>query len=208
MATVIAYVDGFNLYNGLHDRFGRRYHWLDLEALVTRLRPHDTLLGIRYFTSFVRDDPQAAVRQGVYIDALNAHSNTQLDVILGRYQPRSMRCRHCGSSWTSYEEKETDVNIAVNLVSDAAVGASDIALLVSADSDLCPAIRTARQAAANASRRLGVVAAFPPRRHSQELKSIAAAFTISHQDIRQSQLPATVQNPVTGQKYHRPAKWT
>jgi hypothetical protein len=43
-----------------------------------------------------------------------------------------MTCRHCGNVWTSYEEKETDVNIAVGLVADAAASASDIALIVSA----------------------------------------------------------------------------
>jgi hypothetical protein len=30
MGTVIAYVDGFNLYHGLHQASGRRYLWLDL----------------------------------------------------------------------------------------------------------------------------------------------------------------------------------
>lgn len=36
MATVIAYVDGFNLYHGLHDKYGRRYLWLDLQNLALR----------------------------------------------------------------------------------------------------------------------------------------------------------------------------
>jgi hypothetical protein len=31
MASVIAYVDGFNLYHGLHQGYGRRYLWLDLQ---------------------------------------------------------------------------------------------------------------------------------------------------------------------------------
>ena len=201
-------MDGFNVYHGIHDRFGRRYHWLDLEQLAARLRPNDSIIGVKYFTAFVRDDVQAAVRQGVYLDALASHATTKLDIVLGRFQSRPMKCRICGSSWTSYEEKETDVNIAVNLVSDAAVRACDIALVVSADSDLCPAIRTARHAAANAGGRLGVITAFPPRRYSLELRAITAAFTISHQDIRLSQLPATVQNPLTGQKYHRPPHWS
>jgi hypothetical protein len=58
--------------------------------------------------------------------------------VLGRYQTKRMTCRQCGSAWTSYEEKETDVNIAVALVADAAASASDVALIISADSDLCP----------------------------------------------------------------------
>lgn len=35
MATVIAYVDGFNLYHGLHDKYGRRYLWLDTSATLS-----------------------------------------------------------------------------------------------------------------------------------------------------------------------------
>jgi len=82
----------------------------------------------------------------------------------------------CGATWKMYEERETDVNIAVSLVADAAAQASDIALLVSADSDLCPAIRTAR--AVNKDR--GHIAVFPPMRSSFEIRSlIRGAFTVA-----------------------------
>jgi hypothetical protein len=143
VATVIAYVDGFNLYHGLHDKYRRRYLWLDLECLVQRLRPNDHIVAVRYFTALVRDEPTALAHQHTYLDALSAHSGGLVQVVLGRYQSKSMNCRQCGNAWTSYEEKETDVNIAVSLVADAAAAASDIALVISADSDLCPAIRTA-----------------------------------------------------------------
>jgi hypothetical protein len=115
-----------------------------------------------------------------------------------------MVCRQCGSTWTSYEEKETDVNIAVSLVADAAAAASDIALIISADSDLCPAIRTARSL--NPGR--GMIAVFPPRRSSFEIRSlIPGAFTIAAADLRNSLLPETVNDIVTGSVYKRPGKW-
>jgi len=38
LATVIAYVDGFNLYHGLRAKYQHRYLWLDLERLVQRIR--------------------------------------------------------------------------------------------------------------------------------------------------------------------------
>jgi hypothetical protein len=63
VATVIAYVDGFNLYHGLHDKYGRRYLWLDLGHLVQRLRPSDHVVAVRYFTALVRDDASALARQ-------------------------------------------------------------------------------------------------------------------------------------------------
>lgn len=203
MATVIAYVDGFNLYHGLRDKYRRRYLWLDLDHLVQRLRPNDHIVAVRYFTALVRDDPAALARQRTYLDALSARSGT-VEIILGRYQTKTLACRQCGSVWTSYEEKETDVNIAVSIVADAAATASEIALIISADSDLCPAIRTARSL--NSGR--GIIAAFPPRRSSFELRSlIRGAFTIAAVDLRNSLLPDTVSDPATGRVHKRPSKW-
>ena len=204
MATVIAYVDGFNLYHGLHDKYGRRNLWLDLGHLVQRLRPSDDILAVRYFTALVRDDPSALARQRTCIDALSAHSGARIGVVLGRYQSKIVSCRQCGSTWPSYEEKETDVNIAVSIVADAAVGASDLALIISADSDLCPAIRTAR----SLNPRRGMIAAFPPRRSSFEIRTlIRGAFTVAAVDLRNSLLPDTVSDPASGRTYKRPGKW-
>jgi RNase P subunit RPR2 len=95
MATVIAYVDGFNLYHGLRQGYGRRYLWLDLQHLVQRVRPHDQILAIRYFTAEVKDDPDGLARQRAYLAALNAHS-TKVEIVLGRYQTKKMTCRQCG----------------------------------------------------------------------------------------------------------------
>jgi len=64
--------------------------------------------------------------------ALAARCGSTLEIVLGRYQAKQRECRQCGAAWTAYEEKETDVNIAVSLVADAASGAADIALLVTA----------------------------------------------------------------------------
>jgi hypothetical protein len=203
MATVIAYVDGFNLYHGLHQAYGRRYLWLDLQHLVQRLRPADQILAVRYFTAEVKDDPDGLARQRTYLAALKAHC-AQVKIVLGRYQTKTMTCRQCGSAWTSYEEKETDVNVAVALVADTAASASHIALIVSADSDLCPAIRTARSL--NPRRRM--IVAFPPRRSSFEIRSlIRKPFTLAAADIRNSLLPEVVADPVSGLIHKRPDKW-
>lgn len=210
MANVIAYVDGFNLYHGLRARYRHRYLWLDLCHLVQRLRPRDTILTVNYFTAIVRNDPPAEARQHVYLGALAAHNGDQLRVVYGRYQEKQLSCRKCGAAWTSYEEKETDVNIAVQLVADAAASRADLALIISADSDLCPAVRTARSVTRTLGRRLGIIAAFPPKRYSHELKSLVpGAFTLAHADIRNSLLPETVTDTGTGtgRRLRRPGKW-
>ncbi|GAA1872697.1 NYN domain-containing protein [Asanoa iriomotensis] len=204
MHRVIAYVDGFNLYHGLRERFGRQLHWLDLEALATSLlRPDQRLRGVRYFTARVRDQPRSADRQQKYLAALAAHSSV-LEIVEGRFQERMIVCNTCGSRRRSYEEKESDVNLAVAMVRDALLDRFDTALLISADADLAPAI--------NEIRKLGggkrVVAAFPPRRRSDALRRLAdGSFTIGDAKLRRAQLPPRVGRP-SGPVLTRPAYWS
>ncbi len=120
MASVIAYVDGFNLYHGLRAKYGHRYLWLDMVKLVQRLRPRDHIVAVRYYTALVLNDAPALARQQTYLGALAARGGGQIEIIHGRYQSKNVVCRRCGSSWTLYEEKETDVHIGASLVADAA----------------------------------------------------------------------------------------
>ena len=202
MTEVLAYIDGFNLYHGLREKHGRRYLWLDLEMLVRRLlRQGQVLSGVKYFTASVRNDPPALARQNAYIGALR--TATSVEVVRGRFQEKRVSCRSCRTTWTTYAEKETDVNIAVTLVEDSALQRYDTALVVSADSDLCPAVRSAKRLHSASN----IVVAFPPKRHSDELKKAAdGAFTIGDAVIRQSQLPGTVTDG-RGAVYTRPPTW-
>jgi hypothetical protein len=53
-----------------------------------------------------------------------------------------------------------------------------------------------------------MIAAFPPRRSSFEIRSlIPGAFTIAAADLRNSLLPETVRGVATGRSYKRPGKW-
>ncbi len=203
MVRVVAYVDGFNLYFGLRARRGRKDLWLDLHALATSLLlPGQVLHDVVYFTARVRDDPDAARRQSCYLDALAAHSPS-LTIVDGRFQEKDRRCWRCGSVWSVYEEKETDVNIAVSLVEDAVADRYDTALVVSADSDLCPAVRSVKRLRPDKR----VVAAFPPNRQSAELKRATDGHLfIGQEKIRRSQLPTSV-TTATGMRLDRPEYW-
>lgn len=204
MGRTAVLVDGFNLYHGMKEQRGRRYLWLDHVELASRLRPRDQIVDVRYFTAPVLDDAGAAGRQQTYLEALKIHNLGVLTVVEGRYQRKRMHCRVCGTRWISYEEKETDVNIAVALMEIAASATADTVLVVSADSDLCPAVRSAR----GINPQLTIVPAFPPHRRSGELRALLpSAFTISETKLRQSQLPPVVQDSATGSKYVRPTYW-
>lgn len=199
---VVMLVDGFNLYHGVRHAFRHRYLWLDVQAVAERLlRPGQELARVYYFTARVRDDPPAERRQDAYMSALATRD--KIELLEGRFQAKSHTCRSCQTSWATYEEKESDVNLAVKLVALAARGEYDTALLVSGDSDLCPAVRTARELAPD--RRL--VAVFPPKRHSAELKrTVDASLRLGEAIIRQSQLPNELVS-AAGIKLQRPAKW-
>jgi uncharacterized LabA/DUF88 family protein len=91
-----------------------------------------------------------------------------------------------------YEEKMTDVNIAIQLLSDAFDDVYDMALVISGDSDLTTPVRRVRQRFP-AKR---VIVAFPPRRQSSELKRCATGYlSIGEDKLRMSQLPEALMKP-------------
>lgn len=135
MSSLSVYVDGFNLYHGLKDQFGRRMLWLDLVALSNRLRPRSSLFQVRYFTAPVLDDPPAASRQGRYQHALLAHNPGLVDIVQGRYQKKLMSCRTCGAWWTHLTAGVRSLSaLMINAESDWSRAASetrDVAMFTS-----------------------------------------------------------------------------
>ncbi|HLT63388.1 MAG TPA: NYN domain-containing protein [Pseudohongiella sp.] len=138
MVRVVSYIDGFNLYFGLKSKGWKRYYWLDLSALSESLLiPGQELQSTHYFTS--RLTPTSVnwadkQRQDTYLDALQARNNVFIHY--GHYLKKTRECRQCKANWPDYEEKMTDVNIAVQLLADAYDDKFDTAIIISADSDL------------------------------------------------------------------------
>lgn len=203
---VISYIDGFNLYFGLKGKSWKRYYWLDLEALSKALLlPQQSLQGTNYFTARLRlaNNNQAdKQRQDDYLDALATRNN--LKIHYGHYLKKTRQCRACYASWPDYEEKMTDVNIAVQLIADAFDDNFDTALIISADSDLTTPV----QFVLNRFPQKKVVVAQPPGRNSNQLASVSTAvFQISRKKVQASQLPNTV-TTAAGIILQRPATWS
>lgn len=206
MERVIAYIDGFNLYFGLKSKGWRRFYWLDVQRLAGRLlRPHQELAGVKYFTSRVSaspSDPGKDRRQAAYLEALATLPLTTC--YFGHYLARTVRCRSCHATWSTHEEKMTDVNIAVEMLTDAYGNRFDVALLISGDSDLSGPIERIRLL--YPSKRL--VAVFPPNRTSERLRSVAtASFSLGRGVISGSILPDPVIKP-SGYPITKPTTWS
>jgi uncharacterized LabA/DUF88 family protein len=135
---VSVYIDAFNLYFGLMERGLANERWLDLRLLSTHLfRPNESLVSVKFFTSFVKDNPDKEKRQRTYLSALQ---HMGVEIIHGNYQKNIVSCKRCGHSWRPGNEKMADVNIATHLIFDAVRNKYDKALLVSGDTDLVPPV--------------------------------------------------------------------
>lgn len=159
-----AYVDGFNLYYGALKH--RRVRWLDLPAMSRGILPDVELKRVVYCTAKVKErasDPGAGTRQNVYLRALGA--DPMVEVLFGRFQVSNSdaqrradaNCSCCSQTppgckccagpivpIVKTEEKGSDVHLGVRLVADAYEDEYDVALVVSGDADLQPAIDVVR----------------------------------------------------------------
>lgn len=150
----IAYVDGYNLFFGCLKN--TPYKWLDLVALIESILraqdPSSQLVRVRYFTAPIRAKlasrgQAAAIAQDKYHRALAQRG--RVDIIQGWYAlegawaPRKIDPPNKLDRVEIWrlEEKETDVNLALQLYRDAIRGECEQVVVVSSDSDLAPALR-------------------------------------------------------------------
>ena len=147
MLRVITYIDGFNLYFGLKASGSRRFYWLDIHQLSQRLlKPNQTLQAVKYFTSRISAstrDPGKDRRQSAYLEAIATLPLTSC--YFGHYLEKDAQCPFCKRTWKRPEEKMTDVNIAVEMLTDAQQDLFDVAVLLSADSDLAGPVERIRK---------------------------------------------------------------
>jgi uncharacterized LabA/DUF88 family protein len=199
---VIAYIDGFNLYFGLKASRWKRFYWLNLQAMAKNLLKQDQeLVFTKYFTSRISYPPDKQQRQSTFIEALETLND--LKIFYGHYQTNPQYCKKCGNRGMIPSEKMTDVNIAVEMMSDAYQGHFDTALLVSADSDPTAPIVTIKDLFPEKR----VIVAFPPMRHSVQLQRLAHGYLqIGRANLAKSIFPDRIQK-ADGFTLQKPSEW-
>lgn len=201
----IFYIDGLNLYYGIREFKMKHLKWLDLKELAEKLlAPKETLSKIKYFTS--RISPSSARdRQDTYIAALEALYNKLLKVTEGNFQTKDdtqcsnpkcrervgyrkrLKCLDCQEEFKLHVEKQTDVNIACEMMDDLRKNQFDVAYLISADSDLLEPIK-------RVALEKSLTVAFPPNRGSDEIKKLKEKeeYSISYSKISRKMLESCV----------------
>jgi uncharacterized LabA/DUF88 family protein len=204
MRTVV-YVDGLNLYYG--GLRGTSFKWLDVYELFQShvLGAATYVEKVRFYTALVKgsasDDPESAWRQQVYLRALKAHHSDRIEIILGsmvRTTPfLRLACVPRGSPVSTVRviqltERETDVNLAADLISDAWLGRCEQAVICSNDRDLVGALAAVRRDHPDVV--IGVVAPVRDQRLvSSHLRKFAHWYKpLSPAHLASSQLPEKI----------------
>lgn len=143
---------------------------LDVPRFARQLARSHVLVKMRYYASPLPDHQSNAYRgQQRFFERLRATSAVEL--ILGRNEPRreSIECPVCGetSVHKHHVEKETDVNLAVDMTVGAHTNRYDVAVLVAGDTDYVRAIQ-----AVQATGRQVLWCHFPAQAHTDRLRQV------------------------------------
>ena len=215
MKKTIVYIDGYNLYYGLLK--GTQWKWLDLVKFSRSLLTEDQeVVAVKYFTSRALTYPHdnaAIERQNVYLQAILTLSGIKVvngffrkdTVLMPAYEDS---CKNCNVPRKGLvrvvrlEEKRSDVNLAVEIMLDAAQSNAECLAVVTGDADQVGTIDAAR-------RRFGkTVLVFNPQRTvSDHLRRVASYYRNIPRDLpARCQLPDVVPLP-NGHAVRRPAAW-
>lgn len=201
---VIFYIDGFNCYFGLRENGWKCYYWLDYPKLarnLTRKIENSKLVATKYFTSRITSPEEKRIRQKNYHEVLELRGHLQF--YWGNYKDHQYDCSGCRRPNFIQNEKQTDVNIAVQMMVDAHQNNFDVAVLISGDSDLVPPIVAIKELFPQKQ----VLACFPPRRSSKEIRNVTKGQIHMHEaDFKNSQLPSEIERP-DGYIYKVPNYW-
>ncbi len=152
--------------------------------------PGDTLEDVYYFTASAYWDAGKVARHNLFI---KAQKHFGVKAVLGKFKEKYPKCKKCKQEYMSHEEKESDVNLAISLVSLAYEKKYDKAFIVSGDSDFVSAIKLVRGKFPEL--RIGVLVPFNPRKpHIATHIRNAAHFhrNIERKHLLSSRLPIAI----------------
>jgi len=215
MNRVSFIVDGFNLYHSVRDaekKDRKPTKWLNVSELC---KSYLHLIGqgvnekvelnlIYYFSALAthieKQDPNVTKRHKALLACLK---DTGVIVELSRFKRKSVKCSLCQRVFTKYEEKETDVSLAIKLLEIFFLDECDTVVLMTGDTDVAPAVRTAKRLFPQKH----IFFAFPYKRKNKELDQIASgSFNIKSPQYGKYQF-SDPYRLTDGTLIHKPSSW-
>ncbi|MBI2922263.1 MAG: NYN domain-containing protein [Planctomycetes bacterium] len=143
---VVLFFDGKNFYAGWKDQTaGRDIDFRKLSQWIVKSVGGDHLWGAYYYTGVEADLAQRSPSQDK-LDNFLEMLTLQPGFFVQRF-PQKMRtttCPQCGAQNRFSQEKEVDTTMTADMLRLAAVNAFDMAVLISGDADLVPAVEGVR----------------------------------------------------------------
>lgn len=129
--------------------------------------------------------------------------NTGVREVLARFNPKEIFCNNCNRTIKRHEEKESDVAMANKILEIFFKDDCDTVVLITDDTDIAPAVRTALSLFPDKNIFLG----FPYKRKNKELVSLTGKyFKITKEQILRHQFPESITTP-SGEKLAKPMNW-
>lgn len=140
---VCVYIDGFNLYHAIAELNDHRLKWLNMRSLAASyVKPHEQLEKVYFFTAVLTWKADKQARHKNYMAAQRA---VGVEVVESNFRRVRKFCFPHTRWCKNYEEKQTDVAIAAAILADAANDRFQRAVLMTADSDQIPLVKTLRE---------------------------------------------------------------
>lgn len=220
------YIDGYNLYYGVLRN--TPYKWLDVVKLFTKITkehsPASEIIAVKFFTAPVKirlanHGEYSQKSQRDYHRALELLYPDCVKIIQGFFTlsegwypiyetpiDRNKTVR----AW-NLEEKQTDVNIALNLYRDVSKNGTEQCILISNDSDLTPALQAIKEDFPEV--KLGAIMPIlhkeektrrPPNAGISEFTDWTRGY-IRDEELQDSQLPEKI--PTKKKPLFKPSYW-
>ncbi len=220
---IAVYIDGFNMFHHMKKAFGKKYYWLNYKELAKKFCWHnEKIIKVAYFTAYFKRDKNWERKHKNYVQALNCAG---VETILGKYQevnkvfsnrghniisfilkpflkwlPNKIQAKFLPQriEYKNFEEKRTDVNIAVNILQDGLLDKYDKCFIISGDSDISPAIESVKKLKKNKQ----FILLLPPWARAHTMSHVChATIEVTENHLKHSLLPNTIKN------IHRPKWW-
>jgi uncharacterized LabA/DUF88 family protein len=162
-----AYIDGFNLYHAIDDL----------------KKPHLKWINLRRFAEIISEGHAKSIERVVFATAYMNKTEAKQDrherfvranEYYGVYPPmgskafEDVKCPDCGWKWQEPKEKQTDINLALEMWEDARRNVFDVAFLVTADNDQAATVKFIK--ARLPEKKIFVITP-PGREHSKHLRN-------------------------------------
>lgn len=213
----IVYIDGYNLYYGVLRR--TPFKWLDVVKLFSEHLLDSSaseVVEVRYYTAPILgvmcDDAESPARQRSYLQALSKLHGERLQIVQGKLQASQPKKRPVEPiegyelvKIHDFEEKKTDVSIAVDMLADVWTGRCEQIVLCTNDTDQEPALAKIKQHHPHV--KIGLVAPVPSH-DSRYISKSLVSYSDWHKliapiHLAKSQLPEKI--PHTSIK--KPKAW-